>query len=312
MRNAHQWLCYASPMDRLGDLEAFVTAVELGSFTRAARRLHLTPSAVSRRVAQLEGEVGVRLLHRTTRVLRLSEEGRVFFEQCRHALRELKEAQDTVTGLRGKPAGLLRVEAPTMLGRHLLVPALARFVARHPEVRIELSLRDVPADPTAEAIDVALRLGALEDSALIVRRVGTTSMRVCGAPAYLRRNGTPRSVDALARHERLGFLHHGRPVSWRLRDGEAARELAPSGRIAVSNSEALIDLAVGGVGLVWACDFMLARARAAGELVEVLPGTACEEHPVSVLTLPSRNTLPKVRAFTDFLAAELAKVAAQK
>lgn len=299
-------------MDRLGNIEAFVEAAELGSFTGAARRLRLSPSALSRRVAQLEEEIGVRLFHRTTRAVRLSEDGRAFFERSRGALRELKEAQEATSRLRDRPAGLLRVEAPSILGRNVIVPALSRFVSRYPEVQVELALRDHPADLVAEGIDVALRLGPLEDSGLIARRLGRTRMRVCGAPGYLRRRGTPRTVDSLSRHERLALSLHGRLISWRLHDGTKVREVSPSRRIVVNSSEALIDLAVGGAGLAWLCDFMVARARRSGQLVEVLGDAACEESPIHVLSLQSRHVLPKVRVFVDFVAAELARNGVEK
>ena len=299
-------------MDRLGNLEAFVEAAELGSFTLAAARLRLSPSALSRRVAQLEEEVGVRLFHRTTRAVRLSEEGRAFFERSRGALRELREAHEATARLHDRPAGLLRVEAPSILGRHVVVPGLARFASRYPEVQVELTLRDHPGDLVAEGIDLALRLGALEDSTLVARRLGRTRMRVCGAPAYLKRRGTPRTVDALSRHERLGLSLHGRVLPWRLRDGAKVRELSPGRRIVVNSGEALIDLALAGAGLAWVCDFMMARALRSGELVEVLEESACEETAIHVLSLPARRVLPKVRAFVDFVAAELAADGSEK
>lgn len=294
-------------MDRLGNIEAFVKAVELGSFTVAAQHLGLSPSALSRRVAQLEAQLGVRLLQRTTRAMRLSDDGRAFFERCRESLRELSDAQESVSRLRRRPAGLLRVEAPTLVGRHLIVPALSRFLARYREIRVDLCLRDQPSGFTAEGIDVALRMGALEDSELVARKVGGTRMRVCGAPDYLRRKGTPRSVDALSSHERLGYSRDGVAVPWRLRDGNQVRELPPSGRFATNHAEALVDLGIHGVGLIWVCDFMMARAHAQGQLVEVLEGAACEEASVYVLSLPSRQVLPKVRVFVDFVTEELAR-----
>src|SRR5215475_9171344 len=153
--------------DRLGNIEAFVAAAELGNFTRAARRLRLSPSAVSRRVAQLEQDVGVRLFRRTTRAVRLSDDGRAFFERSRDALRELEEARLAVSRLRARPAGLLRVEAPSILGRSVVVPALSRFLAVHREVQAELLLRDQPADIVGEGIDVAVRMGPLADSELV-------------------------------------------------------------------------------------------------------------------------------------------------
>jgi DNA-binding transcriptional LysR family regulator len=306
VHDTHQSTTYEGRMDRLGNIEAFVEAAELGSFTLAARRLRLSPSALSRRVTQLEEEIGVRLFHRTTRAVRLSDDGRAFFERARGALHELREAKAATSRLRARPAGLLRVEAPTILGRHVLVPALTRFVSRHAEVQVELTLRDHASDLVSDGIDVALRLGDLEDSALVARRLGRTRMRMCGAPSYLRRKGTPRSVSALARHERLGFSVHGRVIPWRLRDGDVEREVMPGGRIVVNNSEALIDLATAGAGLAWMCDFMMARANRSGQLVEVLGDAACVEGPIHVLSLPSRQVLPKVRVFVDFVIAELA------
>lgn len=299
-------------MDRLGNIEAFVEAAELGSFTLAAKRLRLSPSALSRRVAQLEAEIGVRLFNRTTRAVRLSEDGRAFFERSRGALRELKEAQEAMSRLRERPAGLLRVEAPSILGRHVIVPALSQFVSRYAEVQVELTLRDHPSDLVSDGMDVALRLGPLEDSGLIARRLAWTRMRVCGAPSYLRRRGTPRTVDALSRHECLGLALNGRVIAWRLREGTKVRDLLPSRRIVVNSAEALIDLAVSGAGLAWVCDFMIARARESGQLVEVLGDAACEQNPIHVLSLQSRHVLPKVRVFADFVAAELARSGVDK
>ncbi len=298
-------------MDRLGNIEAFIEAAELGSFTRAARRLRLTPSALSRRVAQLEDELGVRLFHRTTRALRLSEDGRAFFERSRSAVRELREAREAASRLRDRPAGLLRVEAPTILGRSVVVAAVSKILARYRELQVDLALRDYATDLASEGIDVAVRLGPLEDSALIARKLGRTRMSVCAAPGYLRRHGTPRSVEDLARHERLGFAVQGRVLPWRLRDGSAIRELPPGRRIVVNSGEAMVDLAVAGAGLAWLCDFMMAAAVRSGQLSEVLADAACEESPVHAVSLPSRRTLPKVRAFVDAVATELAKSSAR-
>jgi DNA-binding transcriptional LysR family regulator len=292
-------------MDRLGNIEAFVAAAELGNFTLAAHRLGLSPSALSRRVSQLERDLGIRLLHRSTRAVRLSDEGRIYFERSRAALRELDEAHDLAATARDQPAGLLRVEAPTILGRFVIVPAIAQLVRRYPDVEVELALRDAPADLFTESIDVALRVGPLASSGLIARKLGTTRLRVCGAPSYLKRHGTPRSLDALTRHERIGYAVHGRVTPWRLRDRGNERELAPSSRIAVNTADALIDLAVDGAGLVWMCEFMM-NPRV-GKLTEVVPQTACVSAPIHALTLPTRQKLPKVRAFVDLVSAELTR-----
>ncbi|HEX8107641.1 MAG TPA: LysR family transcriptional regulator [Kofleriaceae bacterium] len=290
-------------MDRLATIEAFVEAAERGSFTLAARHLRLSPSALSRRIAHLEGELGVRLFHRTTRALRLSDDGRAFFERARDALRELAEAASATAGLRDRPAGLLRVEAPTILGRHVLVPAIQRLIARHPDVRVELALRDHALDLASHGIDVAIRLGAQPDSALVARRIGTARMGVYGAPGYFRRAGKPRTVRDLERHELLGFALHGRVVPWRLRDGDTVRELVPSQRIVVDSADALVDLAASGAGLAWLCSFMMLRQP----VVEVLRDAACAESAVHVVSLPSRHVLPKVRVFVQLVEAQLAR-----
>jgi DNA-binding transcriptional LysR family regulator len=294
-------------MSRLANIEAFVKCAELGTFTRAARRLGLSPSALSRRVSRLEQEIGVRLFHRTTRAVRLSDEGRAFFERARAALREIDDAEQVAIGRRARPSGSLRVEAPSILGRSVVLPAVAKIAARHSELNVELTLRDFPGDLVADGIDVAVRLGPLTDSALVVRPLGHTRMRVCGAPAYLRKRGAPHDVAGLARHECLGFALQGRVLTWRLREGGVVHEVLPGRRIVVNSADALIDLAVAGVGLAWVCDFMMVQAGRQGELVEVLAHTACDESAISVLSPPGRTTLPKVDVFVQAVKAQLAE-----
>jgi DNA-binding transcriptional LysR family regulator len=292
-------------MDRLGNIEAFVAAAELGSFTLAARRLRVSPSALSRRISQLEDDLGVRLLHRSTRAMRLSDEGRAYFERSRSALRELAEARGIAARSRERPAGLLRIEAPTILGRFVVVPAIEHMLRRYPEIEIDLALRDHPFDLFADGIDVAVRMGAQADSGLIARRLGTTWLRTCGSRGYLKRHGTPRSIEALQRHERIGFALQGRMVPWRLRDAGAVREVAPSRRLAVNTGDAMIDLAAAGVGLAWMCELMMGSRE--GGLVEVLPEMVCESTPIHALSLPTRHKLPKVKVFVDLVASELAR-----
>lgn len=293
-------------MDRLGNIEAFVTTAELGSLTAAARRLAISPSALSRRISQLEDRVGVRLLHRTTRKVRLSEEGVAYFERSRGALRELAEAHAIAASARDRPVGLLRIEAPTILGRFAIVPAIAKFTRRFPELEIELGLRDTSSDLFADGIDVAFRMGPQPDSGLIARKLGTTAIGICAAPAYLRRRGTPRSIAALDRHDRIGYASQGRVVPWRLREDGVVREVAPSRRLVVNTADALIDLAVAGAGLAGMCEFMM-RPRG-GELVEVLAGAVCDRSPLYAVSLPTRQMLPKVRRFVDVVAVELARL----
>ncbi|MEO8549872.1 MAG: LysR family transcriptional regulator [Kofleriaceae bacterium] len=288
-------------MNRLANIEAFVAAAERGSFTLAARALRLSPSALSRRIAQLEEELGVRLFHRTTRAQTLSDDGQGFYDRASGALRELDEASQAARR-NDRPVGLLRIEAPTIVGRNIVVPAVRQLVARYSELRVELALRDHALDLAAHGIDVAIRIGPQPDSALVARKLGTTKMRVCGARSYLRRAGKPRSVEDLERHELLGFTSHGRVIPWRLRDREVVRELAPNTRMVVDNGDALVDLAVAGAGLVWLCDFMVGRQP----LIELVPESACTETSIYVVAPSSRHVLPKVRAFVEIVERKLA------
>src|SRR4051812_10272282 len=197
-------------MSTFDGIEFLTVTVETGSFAAAARRLGVTPSAVSRRVALLESELGVQLLARTTRSLRLTEDGLAFHERCTRILDELKEARDAIARVRGKPAGLLRVDAPIALGRSVLAPKLPAFLERYPEIRLDLTLRDQLVDPTAEGLDVLVRIGLPRDSTLISRRLGESRLLTCASPAYLRKHGKPRHPRDLAHHQCLGFLHEGR------------------------------------------------------------------------------------------------------
>ncbi|OJH35275.1 LysR family transcriptional regulator [Cystobacter ferrugineus] len=290
-------------MSSLENIEAFVGAVEHGGFTRAARSLGLTPSAVSRRIARLEEELGVALFQRTTRALRLTDDGRAFHGRCRRILGELEEARRSMSRARTRPMGLLRVDAPQVLGQQLLVPALPTFFKRYPDIQLELTLRDYLVDPVVEGLDVMLRIGTPRDSALLSRRLGTTRMVACAAPGYLRRRGTPRDPEELARHDCLGFLRESRPVSWRLRTGT----YEVKGPLSVNQGAALRDAAVAGLGICWVFDFMVSAELASGALVEVLEAYACDERPIHALYLENRHLLPKVRVFLDFAAALLRK-----
>ncbi|WP_437723799.1 LysR substrate-binding domain-containing protein [Sorangium sp. So ce861] len=292
-------------MDSLANIEAFVRAAELGSITRAARSLHITASAASRRIAQLEDELRVRLFHRTTRALRLSEEGRAFLERCQRILEELQAAKQSIAHARGVPEGPLCVEAPAVFGRLLLVPALPRFLAEHPRVELELRLRDAVIDPAAEGVDVSLRIGRLEDAGIVARRLGVTRMLVCASPEYLRRRGAPETPEDLRQHRCLGFLRDDRVVPWRLRSPRGTLRFEPTGAPRVNDGDALKALAVAGAGLAWVFDFMIAPELASGALVTVLDELAVDERPIHALYQSPRHVIPRVRVFLDFAATLL-------
>jgi DNA-binding transcriptional LysR family regulator len=299
-------------MSSLAAIEAFVRAAELGSVSRAAAALRLTPSAVSRRISRLEEELGVRLFHRAARALRLTDDGRGFLERCHNILDELRAAKATAARVRDRPEGRLRVEAPTVLGRMVLVPALPGFMAEHPRVEVELTLRDAIVDPASEGADVTLRMGALRDSGLVARRIGTMRFVVCASPGYVARHGRPAGPEQLARHRCIGFVREARTVPWRLRAGEVIVEHPPGGVLDVNDGEALRSLALAGVGLIWVPDFMVTAELASGALVSLLDEHAVEERPIHVLYAQPRYLLPRVRAFVDFVAALFPRAATDR
>lgn len=289
----------------LASIRLFAATVEAGSFAAAARRLRLSPSAVSRRVAQLERALGAPLLARTTRALSLTDDGRAFHDRCQRILEELREAEDAIARSAARPAGLLRVDAPVGLGRTLLAPTLPRLLERHPDLRVALTLRDAFIDPVSEGIDVTVRMGRLSDSSLIARRLGERRIVVCAAPAYLRRHAAPKTPRDLARHACLGYLRNGRPDPYRFVAGEGTYEVMVDGPFHSSDGEALRAAAVAGRGIVALFDFVVADALASGALVQVLEDHPLEPFPVHALYVPNRHLLPKVRVFLDHLSQVL-------
>jgi DNA-binding transcriptional LysR family regulator len=256
---------------------------------------------VSRRVATLESELGVQLLARTTRTLRLTEDGLAFHERCMHILEELHEARDAIARVRKKPSGLLRVDAPIALGRNVLTPKLPAFLERYPEIRLDLTLRDQFVDPTVEGLDVLVRIGALRDSTLISRRLGESRLVACASPAYLRKHGVPKQPSDLARHQCLGYLREGRPDAFGFVADDATTLVAIAGQCNANDADVLLQLAVAGRGIILLFDFLVAEHLASGALVTVLDDYPSLVWPVHALYRKNRHLLPKVRVFLDFL-----------
>jgi DNA-binding transcriptional LysR family regulator len=294
-----------STVSTLEGVEIFAATVEAGSFAAAARKLRVTPSAVSRRVAALEAELGVPLLSRTTRSLALTNDGRAFHAHCLRIVEELQAARQAMARAHSQPAGILRVDAPVALSRALLAPALPRFLRRYPDIRVDLSLRDQHIDPVAEGIDVALRIGRRGDSALIARRLGESRVLVCAAPSYLRKHGTPRRPADVARHRCLGFLREWQPAAFRFAADEGSQVVEIDGGLHTNDAEVLRSAAIAGLGLVVLFDFLAREAIAAGALVSVLDDHADAPWPIHALYPRNRHLLPKVGAFLDFAGSLL-------
>jgi DNA-binding transcriptional LysR family regulator len=283
-------------------MAAFVRVVDSKGFSAAAAGLGLTPSAVSKLVTRLETRLGVRLLQRTTRALHLTEEGEVFYAAAQRIVGEIESLESQMTGHSGTPHGLLRVTTSLAFAAHQLAPVLPEFLARHPLVQLDLLPTDRVIDMVAEGVDVALRIGRLADTSFMARKIGEDKRLICAAPAYLARHGTPRQPEDLARHNCIVSSERAYLNRWPFRiDGEVS-EIEVSGRVAVSEGEMQMHLALKGIGIVRLTRLTVALAVRDAALVPLLDDFSADQ-PVAIHAVyPHRRHLaPKVPAFVNFL-----------
>ncbi len=293
-------------MDRFVAMTSFRRVVEARGFSAAARQLGVSAAAVTKHVAWLEDELGTSLLHRTTRRVTPSDAGTAYYERCVRILDDLEEATAIAREDRVALRGRLRVNAPVSLGLVHFGGIVARFRARHPGVRIELSLDDAHINPTAEGIDVVVRITrSLADSALVARRLGTMHRITCAAPSYVARRGQPRSPAELPAHDCAVFGAGPRPdvLEFESADGPIEQRVEPC--FVAGNSLLLRDAIVAGLGIALVPSYLVADDLAAGRLVELLPRYRPPEHGIYALCVRRRDQSARVRAFVDTLVAEL-------
>lgn len=293
--------------DRLSGITAFVHTAEAGSFAQAAERLHLTRSAVGKTIARLEERLGVRLFHRTTRHQRLTDEGQAFYERCVRALAELDAAEAALDNGRREPVGRLRVSVPVLFGRHCVAPILLDLAARYPQLELDVSFTDRRVDLIDEGIDLAVRSGALDDSAtLTARRLGTQHMVVCAAPSYLAAHGTPRTLDELGRHAGVVYSRTGAVPPWRFLDADGReREIKMASRVRFDDLDAIAAAAMAGAGLARLPGWLIADALRTGALVRVLGDERGVGFELYAVWPPSRHLPSKVRVAVDELVARV-------
>ena len=293
-------------VNRSGEMEVFVRVVELGGFSAAARAFGMTPSAVSKLVGRLESRLAVRLLNRSTRQVQLTPEGCVFYERSVKVLADLEEAERGAA-TNDAPRGRLSVNANVAFGEHILLPLVPEFLARHPDITLDIVLTDEVIDLLGLRTDVAVRAGPLKSSTLLARKLGETRMLIVAAPAYLARHGVPTQVADLAQHNRLGFNYARAMDGWPLLDQGHTVYVAMNGNAQVSDGEALRHLVLAGLGLARLAAFQVRDDLAAGRLKAVLEDCnlgAVEE--VHAVFLGQGGYLPsRVRAFLDFLVEKV-------
>lgn len=283
-------------------MSVFARVVATGSLSAAARELNLSPAMVSRRLAGLEARLGVRLVHRTTRSLHLTDEGASYYESCARVLAEIEEADAAVSAGRQAPQGTLRVALPASFGNQYVAPLVPQFAARYPAVQLALSLSDRTVNLVEDGFDLAIRIAELADSSLAARKLAPNRRVVCASPDYLRRNGTPRRPEDLARHNCLLAGEFASSWDYKGPDGKAGA-VRVTGRYVCDNWEVLREWALAGMGVALKSTWDVRRHLEDGSLVSLLPGYSFHGDVAIYALYPHRRHLPaKTRAFIDFLA----------
>ena len=292
-------------MDTLTAMRYFVRVVDSGSFSEAARQLGKSKALLSKYVAELEDELGARLMHRTTRTLSLTEVGQNYLQRSRELLREFDQLEASVRNASTEPRGELRITAPQNFGELILAPKLREFYAAYPEISIDLKLEDRFADIVNEGLDVAIRIAELSDSSLVARRLRPIRLLTYASPAYLSANGWPRQPDDLRTHQCIIDTNLSSPRSWMFRiDGERTA-VNVNGPIRVNSPLAARELALAGGGIALSPDFVVTSQIADGSLVAVLESFEVYELALYIMYANRRNLSAKVRCFVDFISDSL-------
>ena len=295
-------------MDRITSMRVFVRAASSGSLSAAARHMGMSAAMATKHVNALEARLGVKLFHRTTRQLSLTEAGSNYLEACQRILPEIDEAEAEATSQRLKASGLLRMNVPLSFGSRFIAPLIPAFALRHPEVRVELGLSDAQLDLIDGNWDLAIRIGRLTDSPLQSRRLGDCSMLVCAAPAYLDRRGMPRRMADLAHHNCLSYTLSSMQDSQHWKFGEHGELRVPvTGDLLANNGDALLAAAIGGQGIIYQPHFIVGDAIDKGLLVPLeLDKPSVGLGGIHVLYPPDRRPPAKVRAMIDYLVEAFA------
>jgi DNA-binding transcriptional LysR family regulator len=292
-------------MDRFRELTTFVAVAETGAFNAAARRLKMSPPAVTRLVTALEGRLGVQLFTRTTRQVALTEAGARLREDAQRILAELEEAETAAQGATTAPSGHLRLTAPVLFGQHILAPILRDYLDAYPAVTAEALFIDRNVNLLDEGLDVALRIGELPDSSFSARRVGRLRRIVVAAPDYLERHGAPGTPEALRDHRLIFSTSVSEVPSWTFTKAGKRRALRVAPRLSVNGLQTVIDAALAGWGITRVLSYQVADALADGRLIELLADFDDEEIPIHLLHAEGRRAAAKTRSFIDFAAERL-------
>jgi DNA-binding transcriptional LysR family regulator len=293
--------------DKLSGIEAFVTAVDAGSFAQAAQRLFLTRSAIGKSIARLEQRLGTRLLLRNTRSLELTQSGEAFYARCQRILAELEAAQCAIDDSRKTPKGIVRISAPVLFGRRCVSPVLLQLSERYPQLEFEALYTDSRVDMVAQRIDLVVRSGPMEDSSdIIARHLGEQTQLLCASPAYLRKHGRPASFRELASHKAVAYAHDGKLKPWQFFDSQGkAHDIAPPTQLRFDDLESVAAAAVAGAGLARLPSWLLSDYLQTGALQQVFKEDKPSQLALHLAWPKARQLPPRTRVVVEALAQAL-------
>ncbi|SEN02849.1 LysR family transcriptional regulator [Nitrosomonas marina] len=286
----------------------FARVVESGSFAEAARRMRISRSAVSKAISKLEKNLGAQLLNRSTRDLSLTEAGAVLAEHSAHILDEAEQAERVVNSLQAEPRGMLKVSASVAFGTLHVAPALADFLSRYPEIRIDLTITDRPVDLIGEGYDVIIRVTNEPDLNLVARKLAPVRRKLCATPEYFEKNGVPQTPEDLIEHNCLDYTLSGEQGYWNFTGPEGVIAVPVSGNLRINDDDALSQAVLGGLGIALLPTFTVGKDLQSGKLQAVLSEYIAVERYVYACYLPSRHVPAKVRSFIDFLLMRIGTV----
>ncbi|AGS22480.1 LysR family transcriptional regulator [Rhizobium etli] len=296
------------PRTNLNDILIFMAVVDAGSFIAGGQAMGLSRSAAGKAVTRLEERLGARLLNRTTRTLSLTDEGRVFYDHGLQILTSVDEAEASIAGQSGVPRGVLRLAVPDVFGPLVGLPLLDKYLRTWPDVQVEVSLTDRPAELLDNGFDVAIGFGATPsaaDSRLITRVIGSDKVLLCASPSYLAERGVPRDIVDLAAHDCLFFTSRGQRQAWRFRSGGGWIKAQGRSRLRLDSGQAVRDAALAGLGIALLPDFLIAADLTAGRLRQVLPDLETDDTKIVALYSDKGVLEPRVRCFIDLLLEEI-------
>ncbi len=290
-------------MESFGAIPVFVAVVEYGGFSPAARFLGISKSAVSKRITQLEEQLGVKLLHRTTRKLSLTEAGEHYYEHASKANAAAQDAEDAVAQLQGEPQGRLRINTPMSFGRLHMAPMIPEFLKKYPKISIDLVMDDKVVDLVSGSFDIAIRTGELADSSLIARRLAPLNSVLCASPEYLKINSVPQQLDDLLQHNCLSFSYSNDVKEWSFIKEDKRFNIEVTGNYQVNNSEALRDAVLQGLGIARLPTFVAGPDIKSGKIIPLFTDYQMPSQVISAVLIERQFMPAKVRAFLDFSIA---------